>query len=55
MRHEIPYLAVVVSYNLQPIVQLPTENKDGKRIEGDESWKELLEPEDMPIFNALRD
>lgn len=51
MRHEVPYLAMIVSYNLQSIEQPKT---DGKK-ERDESWKELLTPEDMPLFNALRD
>jgi ATP-dependent DNA helicase RecQ len=51
MRHEVPYLAVIVSYNLHTVEQPKT---DGKK-ERDESWRELLTPEDMPIFNAMRD
>lgn len=51
MRHEVPYLAVIVNYNLHAEAQ---PQADGKK-ERDESWKELLAPEDMPIFNALRD
>jgi ATP-dependent DNA helicase RecQ len=51
LRHEVPYLAVIVSYNLQTVEQPKT---DGKK-ERDESWRELLTPEDMPIFNAMRD
>jgi len=51
MRHEVPYLTVVVSYNLHPIEQ----SKSGEKKECDESWRELLKPEDMPLFNALRD
>ncbi len=50
-RHEIPYLTVMVNYNLQSVVQPQT---DGKK-EHDESWRELLKPEDMPLFNAMRD
>lgn len=51
MRHEVPYLAVIVSYNLQSVEQPKTNDKK----ERDESWKELLTPADMPIYNALRD
>ena len=51
MRHEVPYLAVIVSYNLHTVEQ---PKSDGKK-ERDESWRELLAPEDMPIFNAMRD
>ncbi len=49
MRHEIPYLTVIVSYNLR-VEALPQTGK--KR---DESWRELIKPEDMPLFNTLRD
>lgn len=51
MRHEIPYLAVVVNYNLLSVEQPPSSDKK----ERDESWRDLLKPEDMPLFNALRD
>lgn len=51
MRHEVPYLAVVVNYNLHAEREPQTEGKK----ERDESWKELLSPEDVPIYNALRD
>lgn len=50
-RHEIPYLTVLVNYNLTA----PNQTESEKKKERDESWRELLTPEDMPIFNAMRD
>jgi superfamily II DNA helicase RecQ len=51
MRHEIPYLTIVVAYN--PRSGTPPET--AKKKQRDESWRELIHPEDMPLFNALRD
>lgn len=51
MRREVPYLTMIVNYNLQSI---EPPKSDGKK-ERDEYWRELLTPEDMPIFNAMRD
>ena len=51
MRHEVPYLTMIVTYNLQTSEPTKIETKK----ERDESWKTLLKPEDMPIYNALRD
>ncbi len=49
-RHEIPYLTVMVNYNLLNVTQIEPEKKK------DESWRELLQnPEDMAMYNALRD
>ena len=48
-----PYLCLVVSYEagtVSPAEQAATEQK--KR---DNSWKKLLGPDDMPLFNTLRD
>lgn len=50
MRHDVPYLTVIVTYNLRPETEKPETDK--KR---DESWRDLIAPEDMPLFNALRD
>lgn len=53
-RHDVPYLAVVVSYNLPPAASVTAQEptKTGRR---EETWRELLTPEDVPIFQALRD
>ncbi len=52
-RHEIPYLTVIINYNLR--TETPTSTSTETKKERDESWKELLTPENMPIFNAMRD
>jgi ATP-dependent DNA helicase RecQ len=50
--HDVPYLMVFISYNLPaPVTTASGEVKK----ERDESWRELLTPADMPIFNTLRD
>jgi superfamily II DNA helicase RecQ len=49
--HDVPYLMVFVSYNLPAPVTVTS----GTKKERDESWRELLTPADMPIFNTLRD
>lgn len=51
MRHEIPYLTIVISYNLRT----ETKPEIEKKKERDESWREVLKLEDIPLFNALRD
>jgi ATP-dependent DNA helicase RecQ len=53
VKNEMPYLVLVMTY-------LPTraETLDARSQTGDgknESWRELVKTEDVPLFNALRD
>jgi hypothetical protein len=57
MRNELPYLALLVTYNI-PVPQPNTApaqqagNQPGRR---EESWREWVAEADIPLFNALRD
>ncbi len=56
IRHEQPYLVLVVNYSLKPAVTeavAAQPNKGSKRR--DETWRELVAEADVPLFNALRD
>lgn len=56
-RDGLPYLAVIVTYNLlhpeeaRKTVPEKTEEKDENR----EKWRQFLEEADWPLFNTLRD
>ena len=53
-RDELPYLAVIVTYNLLR----PEEGKkpaQERRDEDREKWRKILEEADWPLFNTLRD
>ena len=53
-RDEVPYLTVIVTYNL-----LRPEEKKGavqeRKEEDREKWRQILEEADWPLFNTLRD
>jgi superfamily II DNA helicase RecQ len=58
-REEIPYLAIIVTYNPKPVdadtpatteKRQPTSEEDRK-----EKWRGLLVEDDWPLFNTLRD
>ena len=51
MRNETPYMAIVVTY--EPVREAAQPSRSGGR-QRDESWRELLTDQDMPLFNALR-
>ena len=51
MRNETPYMAIVVTY--EPVREAAQPAKSGHR-QCDESWRELLTDQDMPLFDALR-
>ena len=53
IRHEVPYLAVLVTYSLPQLAAQPVADKP--REQRDTSWRELMTEADLPVFNALRD
>jgi ATP-dependent DNA helicase RecQ len=56
IKNETPYLAVVVNFKTAAVaVSAPAgaTAKTGKKAK-DESWRELLRDEDMPLYNTLR-
>jgi ATP-dependent DNA helicase RecQ len=46
-RHDVPYLALVVSYKPSPVPVSAAKEKDG-------DWRELIAESEMPLFNSLR-
>ncbi len=56
IRNETPYLVVVVVYD--PVQEAAPANtiggENGNRKKRDESWRMLLQDEDMPLFDSLR-
>lgn len=56
VRHDQPYLAMVVSYTLKPIVtEADAANSGAERKPRNESWREFVAEADVPLFNTLRD
>ncbi|MGH9838256.1 MAG: HRDC domain-containing protein [Blastocatellia bacterium] len=56
IHQEKPYLAMVVHYALKPIVAeaVAAKPKPGRK-QRDETWREYVAEDDVPLFNALRD
>ena len=53
-RDELPYLVVIVTYNLlRP--EDPTKTTPDSRDENKEKWRKILDEADWPLFNTLRD
>lgn len=50
VREHRPYLVFIVQYRL-PVGNAKTSHDDKKK---DDSWRELMEKEDFPLFEALR-
>jgi hypothetical protein len=56
VRHDTPYLAVLVTYGqAMPEAQAPSTELRSSQCEREASWRELLTEEDLPLFNTLRD
>jgi ATP-dependent DNA helicase RecQ len=57
VRHDTPYLAVVVNYSPAPLPPpaVALTNPAATRNKHDESWRHLVSEADVPLFNALRD
>jgi len=55
IRNETPYLAIVITYDIAPEDSPAKSTGKAKGRKRDESWRELLQDTDMPIFNTLRD
>ena len=55
VKDETPYLTVIATYNLlRPEAEEPARSERSARDRRD-AWRELLEEQDWPIFNELRD
>ena len=55
VKDEMPYVTVIVTYNLlRPEAEEPARSTRSARDRRD-AWRELLEEQDWPIFNELRD
>ncbi len=54
IRNEIPYLAIVITYDIRH-EDMPQKAKTKGGRKRDESWRDLLQDTDMPVFNTLRD
>lgn len=52
IRNETPYLAVVVIY--EAVQELSINKTGSKRQQRDESWRQLLQDDDMSLFDSLR-
>ncbi|MCY4597859.1 MAG: HRDC domain-containing protein [Bryobacterales bacterium] len=53
VRDHVPYLAVLVTYGIDPPAPEPS---DGARAKAWESgWRSQVSAEDLPLFNALRE
>ncbi len=53
MHNERPWLAVIAVY--EPVCEPALSKRQSKGRSRDESWRELLQDTDMPMFNTLRD
>ncbi|HXG90928.1 MAG TPA: HRDC domain-containing protein [Blastocatellia bacterium] len=51
IKNDSPYLAMVVTYSMSAQLLPQTKNETKK----DESWRDLIKEEDVPLFNTLRD
>lgn len=56
VKDEFPYLAVLVTYNLlRPEAEPPSAAVRSSESERREEWRKVLEEQDWPLFNVLRD
>ena len=53
VRNDVPYLAVLVTYGLEPPASEPA--APGKSRKRGSGWRSQLSEADMPLFNALRE
>ena len=54
VKDSTPYLAVVVTYRVAPPPEMHTAS-EAEPKQKSASWRDLLDPEDYPLFNTLRD
>ena len=52
-KDDIPYLTLVISYRVAPILSPPAQTTKPAR-KRDESWRQILTEADWPLFNTLR-
>ncbi len=52
-KNEIPYLAVFITYQLQPVAAQAVVPESRNQREA--SWRELVSEAEVPLFNTLRD
>ncbi len=56
VRNEQPYLAILVNYTLKPLVTDAVAPKSVQELKRrDETWRQFVSEDDIPLFNALRD
>ena len=53
IRNDVPYLAMIVTYSLPHLVSPAASAASANQQEP--SWRALVAPEEVPLFNALRD
>jgi hypothetical protein len=53
IRHDVPYLAMIVTYSLPHLVSPAAPATPAHQQEP--SWRSLVAPEEVPLFNTLRD
>ena len=53
VKHEMPYLAVVVTYDLPRPAAAPA--TAGSQAPQEGAWRDLVTAEDLPLFNTVRD
>ncbi|PZN72044.1 MAG: HRDC domain protein [Candidatus Methylumidiphilus alinenensis] len=51
----IAYLSLVICYRPAPLSPPSPNPMHGEKATKDESWRELLTPDEWPLFNSLRD
>ncbi|MGE3538494.1 MAG: HRDC domain-containing protein [Candidatus Tectimicrobiota bacterium] len=54
VKHDIPYMAVLVTYDLPPAAPAP-QVVTAPRNKADTSWQKWVADADLPLFNTLRD
>lgn len=57
VRHDVPYLAVLVCYSIAPLTKPVPAAPAGKPTAGkkEESWRHMIDEAQVPLFNSLRD
>jgi ATP-dependent DNA helicase RecQ len=53
MKHEVPYLTVLVTYHMHQVTPTPAQQASPPQKEA--AWRTLVAEVDVPLFNTLRD